>query len=283
MPSSALRIVAIDQRLPTPLYHQIYLILRGQIEDGTLADGTWLQGEEQLARQYGVSRITARRALAELAAEGLVSRGRGRGTRVVRPHAPAPVHGGVDRLLANLVAMGSKTSVRLLAFGYEPAPPHVAAALDIEPGDIVQHSIRVRSNGDGPFSHLTTFVPEHIGRRYARRDLARTPLLALLERAGVVVGSAEQTISATLADARTAPMLDTIVGSPLLRISRVVRDQGGTAVEFIVGLYRPDRYQFPMLLDRVRGENRDIWAAKSPPHVDEPASPSHSAKREKAR
>jgi len=260
---------SIDARLPTPLYHQIYLILRGQIQEGALAPGALLPGEEDIARQYGVSRITARRAVADLAADGLVTRGRGRGTRVMAPGVSTPVHGGVERLIENLVDMGTKTRVSLVEFGYEPAPPHAAAMLRLEPGTSVQRSIRVRAMADGPFSHLTTYVPATIGWKFSRRDLARQPLLALLERAGVVIGSAEQTISSTLADTRVAPLLDTAVGSPLLRISRVVHDTAGTPVEFIVGLYRPDRYQFRMTLDRVRGENRHAWAAKAPTPANE--------------
>lgn len=273
----------IDQRLPTPLYHQIYLILRGQILDGALPEGAWLPGEQELARQFNVSRITARRALAELAAEDLVTRGRGRGTRVSRTCPPISVHGGVEGLIENLMTMGFKTRVALVDFAYEPASPHVAAALRIKPGDEVQRSIRVRSIAEGPFSHLTTCVPAAIGRKFGRRNLAREPLLALLERSGIVIGSAEQTISATLADTRVAPLLDTAVGSPLCRISRVVHDTAGAPVEFIVGLYRPDRYQFRMSLDRVPGASRDWWSAKVPPAADEAVSPSQSNRREKAR
>jgi GntR family transcriptional regulator len=272
---------SVDQRLPTPLYHQIYLILRGQIQEGALAAGAWLPGEEDLARQFAVSRITARRALAELAADGLVTRGRGRGTRVTQPRAPTSVRAGVEGLIENLVAMGSATRVMLVEFGYEPAPPHAATALALAPGAEVQRSVRVRSVAEGPFSHLTTYVPARIGRKYSRRDLARTPLLALLERAGVVIGSAEQTMSATLADTRVAPLLATVVGSPLIRISRIVYDAGADPVEFLVGLYRPDRYQFRMMLDRIRGESRNSWSPKAT-QTDDTTTPS-SNRREKLR
>src|SRR5690606_7863405 len=89
-------IVGVDERLPTPLYHQIFLILRSQILDGRLQPGGLVPGEEELGRQFSVSRITARRALAELAAEGLVTRGRGRGTHVTPRSEPPPVRGGVE-------------------------------------------------------------------------------------------------------------------------------------------------------------------------------------------
>ena len=271
---------AIDQRLPTPLYHQIMLILRGQIMDGRLQPGALLPGEEELARQFNVSRITARRALAELANEGLVTRGRGRGTHVAPRSDPPPIRAGVEGLLENLLAMGLKTQVMLVDFGYEPAAPDVAAALHVPAGQEVQRAVRVRSLQAGPFSYLTTYVPADIGCKFSRKELSQQPLLSLLEQSGVSIGGAEQTIAATLADARVAPLLKTAVGAPLLRISRVVQDSAGRPVEYIIGLYRPDRYQFRMSLDRVQGEEQNTWSARVAPAVRGKGSP-RAIRREK--
>ena len=66
----------VDERLPTPLYHQIYLILRDKILSTDYEVDTVLPSEQETARRFGVSRITARRALDELAAAGLVVRER---------------------------------------------------------------------------------------------------------------------------------------------------------------------------------------------------------------
>lgn len=250
----------IDARQPTPLYHQIYTILRDEIVNGGYANGDILPSELELTHAYGVSRVTAKRALNELAADGLVSRERGRGT-VVRYEAPtAPVRSSVEGLIENLLQMGLKTSVRLISFDYLPASDRVARALGCDAGEEVQRAVRVRSLEGEPFSHLTTHVPAAIGRSYSRGDLASLPLLGLLERCGVIVSSARQTLTATLADARIAPLLDVQVGAPLLRISRTVYDQDGSAVEHITGLYRPDRYQYQMMLNRTWGGDRKIWS-----------------------
>jgi GntR family transcriptional regulator len=250
----------VDARQPTPLYHQIYTILRDEIVSGAYPNGAILPSEFELTRQYGVSRVTAKRALNELAAEGLVSRERGRGT-VVRFEAPSPpVRASVEGLLENLLQMGIKTEVRLLDFDYVAASDEVARALGCEVGTIVQRAVRVRHMEGEPFSHLTTHVPEALGRSYSRDDLANRPLLALLERCGVIVSSAHQTLTATLADARIARLLDVQVGAPLLRITRTVYDQDQRAVEHITGLYRPDRYQYQMTLNRIDGEDRKIWS-----------------------
>lgn len=257
---------AVDPRLPTPLYHQIYLIVREQIADGSIGSDTNVPGEQELTRLYGVSRITAKRALDELAAEGLVVRERGRGTRVRSAPATPPFRASIEGLLENLLVMGLKTKVVLLEFGYSGAPAEAAAALGSAIGQTVQRAVRIRHIDGAPFSHLTTFVPEAIGRTYSRRDLASQPLLSLFERSGVRVSRADQVITAKLADAQFARHLDVAVGSALLKITRIVRDQHGRPVEFITGLYRPDRYQYAMSLSRVQDRSQPLW------HDDLPSS-----------
>ena len=251
--------VTVGRSLKAPLYHQIYLILRQKILDGDYADGALLPGELELALQFSVSRITARRALDELAAEGLAQRSQGRGTFARRPAPTPPIRSSFEGLLENLLMMGLRTSARILDFGYVPASAEVARRLACEPGAQVQRAVRVRSVEGGPLSHLTTFVPAEIGRSYTRDELAKQPLLALLERAGVAVDSAEQTISAALADAEVAPLLETEVGAPLLTLSRVVRDADGRVVEWLRALYRPDKYQYRMQLALNRGGGTSLW------------------------
>lgn len=245
----------IDPRSPTPLYHQIYLILHDKIADGSYATSARLPSEQELMRMFRVSRITAKRALDELAAAGLVVRTRGRGTLLA---APPPSESGVNGE-PSVRPGGSEIETRLLDFGYVAASTEVAKALDCAPGIVVQRAVRVRLREERPFGHLTTFVPEDIGRSYGRKELASTPLLALLARDGVTACTADQTVGATLADTLAAPALDLAVGAPLLRLARVVRDRSGRAIEYAVVLYRPDRYQFHMQLEREPGTSPDGW------------------------
>ncbi len=257
--------LALAKSLRTPLYHQIYLILRQQIVDHIYGFDQRIPSEQELGRRYEVSRITARRAVQELAAEGYVIRQRGRGTRV-RYRGPATqVRSSVEGLFEDLLAMGLETEVELLEFAYIPASAEVAVALDCPPGRMMQRAVRVRHLDSRPFSHLTTWVPEQIGRKFEAGDLQRQPLLVLLERSGVLVDSATQTISAALADAGMASRLEVSVGSALLKISRVVRARGGRPVEYITGLYRPDRYQYQMVLSRVRDKGHNIWSTGGAP------------------
>ena len=121
----------------------------------------------------------------------------------------------------------------------------------------VQTAVRVRYSGDVPFSHLTTHVPEDIASNYGEADLATQPLFRLLERSGVTVTAAHQSVTAALAIPDVAEALGVSVGSPLLFVQRVVRDETGRGVEHLSALYRPDMFRLEMSLERVgAGEGR---------------------------
>ena len=82
---------------------------------------------------------------------------------------------------------------------------------------------------------------------------------AYAEESGVKVYGADQTITAKLADQVVAPLLDLELGAPLLAVSRVVYGAGGRPVQFLRGLYRPDRYEYRMHLTRSGGDTPRIW------------------------
>ena len=260
--SSGKTVRPVAARQPMPLYHQIYLALRDQIANGEYAHDDFLPTEQELIRGYGVSRITAKRALDELKADGLVVRSRGRGTRVQMANRVPPVRAPIEGLVENILAMGLKTEVELVEFDYVPARREVAQALACAVGDLVQRAVRVRLLDGEPFSHLVTHVPEAIGRSYSRRELATRPLLLLLERSGASVSHAEQVLTATLAGGDIAELLNVPAGAALLKITRTVYDQNARPVEHIVGSYRPDRYQYAMTLSRSPAGERKPWSAR---------------------
>ena len=91
---------------------------------------------------------------------------------------------------------------------------------------------------------------------------AGTAEIEKMNEAGVKVGRAEQTISARLADAEMARHLDVPVGSALLSVRRLIYDQHDKPVQWLLGLYRPDRYEYQMQLSRVGSIDAQIWVDK---------------------
>ncbi|OZI66379.1 GntR family transcriptional regulator [Bordetella genomosp. 11] len=251
---------------PLPLYHKVYLLLRQRLLDGVYGAEEALPGENALAQEYAVSRLTVRRALDALAQEGLVSRRQGRGTFAQAPsQLSAPQQGAtVDALMAHLARMGMRTQVKLLELAVEPATPAVAARLEVDAGSAVHRSLRVRSHQGEPFSYLQTYVPDAIGRRISRKALGSKPLLQIFGELGIRVSGAEQSINAVLAEPAVAQALDVPVASPLLNIRRVVRDAAGRPVEYLDARYRPDRFEYRLDMAAHETAGAPVWLPAGP-------------------
>ena len=254
----------MQQSLPLPRHHQVYLVLRERIAAGEFPPEQPLPGELELAKGFGVSRVTMRAALGRLAREHLITRHRGRGT-FPRPTAAAPATAELSGLLENILCHGLKTTVRVIQLSDLPAPADVAAALQLAPGASVRKAVRVRSYRGAPVSHITTFVPLDVAR-FSKRALSGKPMLQLLEDAGVRIASAEQTISARLSDPGVARLLEVGVGTPLLAVARTVYAEGGRPVQLLRGLYRPDRYEYRMQLTRSGGDTPRVWVSDDSKH-----------------
>ena len=249
-------------RLPLTKYHQIYLVLREQLQEGRFAQG--MPAEVELARQFGVGRVTVRHALEQLVAEGLIVRVVGRGTfpkSSPRASSPRDVQAQPTRLaglMENIVSASRSTTVKVLDWRTVAAPEAVAAALQLDVGTPVKKAVRRRSSREGPLSYITTYMPLDLVSQISRRDLAGKPLLQLLEEAGVELGRAQQTISARQADAVVAQELGVAIGSALLAVGRRVFDAQDRPVQWLEGLYRPDRYEYRMEVSRIGGVDARI-------------------------
>ena len=238
---------------------QVYLVLRDRILSGAAGFGARLPTENELAETHGVSRVTVRRALGELARERLIERRRSVGTRVIYK-SPAPMTADITGVLANLADMGRRTEVKLISFDYVPAEGAVARALKAAPDQPLQRSVRVRAVDGAPFSYLTTHVPESVSVTFTKQELASRPLLELLERAGIKAERARQRIGAVAASPDVADALDVRPGSPLIELVRVVYDQDGNGVEHLHALYRPDRYTLEFDLVRSGSAEAKKWS-----------------------
>ena len=245
---------------PTPRYYKIYRLLKHAIENGQYVDHEPMPGENVLAEKYQVSRLTIRRSLELLQRDGLVERRQGSGTfPIARNVATQPLRADINKLVAHLNKMGTGTQASLLSFEYETANEMARHQLELPANSKVQKAIRVRHHNNVPFSYLVTYVPEDIGRRYTKDDLAKAPLQALLKGLGIRLGSSEQSFTATAADAQHAEALNIAISSPLLSIKRLSRDTKGRPVEYLVAVYNPEHFEYRMALSNKRSKEGDDW------------------------
>lgn len=262
----------LDPASPIPLYQQLVTALQARIASGDVQPGDYLPGELDLTEEFSVSRITAKRALDELAAAGLVTRSRGRGTQVVAraSSVPAAVDGSIEGWLENVGHMQRSTSVRVLEVADIAASTAIAVALELEVGAAVQKALRVRVLDGVPMSYLETYLPADIAAGIGAADLGETPLLTLLERAGHNVAAARQSITASTATPEVARALDVPTGTALLDVRRTVRNAKQRPIQHIRALYRPDLYHIEMSLSRVGGAGNAHWTTNTSNGADTP-------------
>src|ERR1700743_2168118 len=121
----------IDRSAAIPLYHQIFLQLRDEILSGQRGFGSPIATEKDLSQTYSVSRITARRALAELAQNHFVARKRRVGTTVIYRAPAKPMEANIEQAVDSLLELGRTTKVRVLMLREELASPSVAEAMHL--------------------------------------------------------------------------------------------------------------------------------------------------------
>ncbi|MEN2976814.1 GntR family transcriptional regulator (plasmid) [Tistrella bauzanensis] len=240
---------------PTPLYHRLYVIFREKILGGELRDGDILPSEHDIARDYGVSRITAKRALDDLAGEGLVNRQRGRGTMVTHHYRPAPIRAPLDGLIATIQNIGARSGMRLVSLARVPASPAIADELTLAPGTELVAAERVRAADGKPFALLSTHTLPAAAAGFTAASLAHRPRMGMFEDAGFRVEAARQKLSAQLADDRLAQLLDVAPGAALLRLTRTLYDPAMRPFDHLVSLYVPERFEYRM--DLTRGDEAD--------------------------
>lgn len=216
----------------TPLHRQVFLVLRDEIAQQVHEGGTALPREESLCERFGVSRITVRRALAELAALGLVDRRQGVGTFVsadTRLTHAVPSLGLVEYLKQSQL----EAQVSVLGVERRQPPRDVATLLHIEPGEKAVNVLRSRSIDDVPVMLTDAWVSARLAAKITPASLRRHALYELLMIQGVRFGRVIQEISGAVANQQQAETLKVELASPLLKMVRLMHGQNGEPVLYI--------------------------------------------------
>jgi GntR family transcriptional regulator len=218
-----------------PLYAQVRERLIERIRSGEWKPGQLIANEFEIAAEFGVSQGTARKAIGDLAAEGLVVRRQGRGTFVVE-HTPAHVLFRFFNLFdeaGSAVIPDSRDVKSILA----PASGEECRALGLDNGAQVIRITRTRTRDGAPLMSETIALPEALFPGLAEQAEMPNTLYDLFQKAyGVLVTRTDDRLSAIAADAETAGVLDVAPGAPLLRIDRIAYGLDHTPIEWRVSL-----------------------------------------------
>jgi GntR family transcriptional regulator len=224
----------------TSLHRQMFLVLRERIITGTYPAGSLIPREEDLCTHFGVSRITARRALADLEAQGLVQRRQGLGT-FVPADLPVARQAATLGFVDALHKAASETKVEVISVTLETPPAAIAIQLELEPSERAVHALRLRKSGETPLMVSDAWIPERYSKSITAASLKRRALYEILMSHGVDFGRVIQEVTAVAADPTYAQWLDTEIGMPLLKTTRLVYDSERTPVQHLTITVSPER------------------------------------------
>jgi GntR family transcriptional regulator len=226
-----------------------YLQLRQQVMEliDSLPTGAAIPSERELCTMYGVSRMTLRRALDELASNGYLVRRQGAPTATARPKIAQRM--AIRSFTEDMRARGMEASSRLLSFGVHAAGARLGLHLHVSPEEPVVTVGRLRLADGDPMAIEWMNVPATLVPGIEAADLTNGSFYALLGgRYGVEIGGGSQTVEPTVADEQEARLLGVPLHSPALFVERSIWTPRNEVIEFVQSTYRGDRYRFEMEL-----------------------------------
>jgi len=239
----------LDRRSPVPLYYQLKEIFRSWIISGKFGAGGRFPSESELQKQFGVSRMTVRRALSELASEGFLVRERGRGSFVVQPRLQEQLR-HLRSFTEDMQLLGLSTTSKILDFRVVH-DEEVARKMEISEGEELVQLRRLRLVEEEVIAIQNAFIRHRFCPGIVERGLLGGSLYKTLEEGyGLRLGRALQTVEAKPADEYEAKMLEIRIGQPVLVLERLTYLVDGTPIEYVRSAYRGDRYRFAVELIR---------------------------------
>ena len=237
----------VDKTSSTPLYTQIEAWLWEQIRAGNYAPGSQVPSETELSTTCNVSRMTARKALDNLVARGVLYRRKGKGTYVTENVMTY----GLSTLLSfshTFRELGFDVTTRVLKKVVINAPESVADALALPPNSQVIMIKRLRLVGERAAAIHTSYLEHPLFSLLLNLDLSRASLLEAMGRVkGVHLTHTEDTVQAASATAEDAIYLDVPLSSPVLNVEGIAYTDKEQPVRFTRATYRGDMFKLKVV------------------------------------
>ena len=240
----------IDKSNPVPYYRQLADLLRREIRQKQAAGELYqLPSENELAEQHGLSRATVRHAQDELERGGWIYRQKGVGS-----FAPVRrVEEDVTLLVSTTEEMrrrGWSLEAKVLSLEELPAPPHVAAALELPENAPVLAVRRLRIVDETPLSLQVVHLAASLCPGLTETDLTGSLYHLLESRFGLKLWTGREILRARGASQEEAGWLEIEPGAAVMYAERITYAADGRAVEYLEAVWRGDRFDFKVTLSR---------------------------------
>ena len=235
--------LAIDPTDSRPLHAQVETLLRAMIREPAYQKGKLLPSETSLALRLGISRSTLRTGFDKLVNEGLLTRKRGQGTRVVPAGTRRSRMEAWESFTREMALQGVTVQTFSSRYGLRRVPGGVADALGIDRGARVWVLERVRGFDDERVVHFRSWFHPRL-KLTGQEDFSRPLYEVLQQECHVHATHSHEAITAVAADAKLAAALKVVPGAPLLKRQRRVSDPGDRPIELALNHYRCDRFEY---------------------------------------
>ena len=224
----------------SPLYRQLMQRIRADIASGVYPVHSRIPSEAELGESYQVSRVTVRKALAELTREGLLRRMQGKGTYVCAPRLKSNLK-DVTSFHEACLMMGCTPGTRVISAGPVHVEDEVRETLALPEREAIE-IIRLRlADGEPVMLETNRFAPKFVSLLH--EELTGS-LYHLLSKQGIEAASGVHEISLCYATAQQAKLLEVEVGAALLQLNQVIYDQHGAPLHTSHQVIRGDRFTF---------------------------------------
>ena len=243
----------LDRQSVQPLYLQLETIIRNQIEMGILNPGDRLPPEVTLAEEYGISRMTARRATNALVTDGILVRQPGKGTFVADDKVPFMVT-TLSSFSRTMRGLGLAVTSKVIALDLVEPPPKVIRDLNLQPGQMAVFLRRVRYINGEAIAIMSSYMPGAYFQALQEADLSHQPITQVMEAAsGLEIVKADDYVEASLARPEEAALLGIVVGAPVFLGRGILYESHGMPMRSSKVVYRGDRFRISFSASNTAG------------------------------
>lgn len=214
-----------------PLYYQIREDIREKIGSNKYPANSMIPSEAELCEIYGVSRVTVRRAVLDLVQEGLLNRGKGKGTFVSETYGLTTVN-GVQSFTQELLGLNMRPSAKLLGCKIRKADSTLRKTLDLSEDEEVVTISRLRLVNNEPCMVEVMNFPYSLVPGIEKEDLAQSIYCLLKGKYQQEVISAKDIMEPIIIGEYESKLLELTMPSAGLRTNRVGYDANKVPIEY---------------------------------------------------
>ena len=216
-----------------PLYYQIREHIREKINNGEYPPNSMIPSEAELCEIYNVSRVTARRAILDLVQEGLLTRGKGKGTFVSESYGLTTVN-GLQSFTQELLGLNMRPSAKLLNCKIHKAGSSLRQKLDLEEGESVITISRLRLSDNEPCMVEVMNFPYKLVPGLEEKDLNQSIYRLLKDNYQCEVIYARDIMEPIIIGEYESKLLELTMPSAGMRTYRIGRDANQKPIEYSI-------------------------------------------------